>query len=117
MAFDFGSKVGATPPRKKSSFMSPAASVDDPLAGGDYVGDGEADSVTEFQQLHKGYRERKKAEDDRFRAATDSEFWVALCFKSRAEKESFLSKANLTRLGDKYIDGRQAAKMLKLPPL
>jgi hypothetical protein len=59
-----------------------------------------------------GFRERTKREDERFRLATDSEFWFVLCFKSREDKEAFLKSAGLMHIGDKYLDGRAAAALL-----
>ncbi|WP_058622881.1 hypothetical protein [Microbacterium testaceum] len=51
-------------------------------------------------------------EADHFKRATDSEYWVAVCFKSREEKERFLESAGLTDLSDKYLDGRAVANRL-----
>lgn len=47
----------------------------------------------------------------------DSEFWVALCFQSRAQKEAFLRGIghDLVVEGDKYLDGIELAKRLKVP--
>ena len=41
----------------------------------------------------------------RFTAATDSEYWFAVCFESRAQKETFLDALGWLDLGDKYLDG------------
>lgn len=49
---------------------------------------------------------KKKAERERFRAATDSEYWFAVVFPSRAAKDEFLARHGLGHLGDKYLDGR-----------
>ncbi|WNV82226.1 hypothetical protein [Umezawaea sp. Da 62-37] len=84
----------------------------DPLADVDYTGDLAADSAAELDALAIGFRERTKREDERFRLATDSEYWFALCFKSREEKDAFLQAARLVHIGDKYLDGRAAAMAL-----
>ncbi|WNV86582.1 hypothetical protein [Umezawaea sp. Da 62-37] len=84
----------------------------DPLEGVEYSGDLAADSTAELDALAIGFRERTKREDERFRLATDSEFWFVLCFKSRAEKDAFLHAARLFHVGDKYLDGRAAALAL-----
>jgi len=70
------------------------------------------DTARELSDLEQGIKDRKKAERDRFRAATDSEYWVALCFTSRSEKTRFLERAGLLELGDKYLDGRIVAAAL-----
>jgi hypothetical protein len=66
----------------------------------------------EMSALEAGIKKRKKAERDRFQAATDSEYWFAVCFQSRAEKETFLRAAGLWEHGDKYLDGRVVADTL-----
>jgi hypothetical protein len=87
----------------------------DPLAEVEYSGDLAADSAAELDALAKGFRERTKREDDRFRLATDSEYWFVLCFKSRADKDAFLAAARLLVVGDKYLDGYAAAAILGIP--
>lgn len=59
-----------------------------------------------------GFKERSKRENQRFLDATDSEYWVAFCFQTREQKEEFLAKLKLLELGDKYIDGMEAAKVM-----
>lgn len=86
----------------------------DPLAAVSYTGDLAADSEAELDALAKGFRERTKREDDRFRLATDSEYWFAVCFKSREDKEAFLRAARLMAVGDKYLDGYAVARTLDI---
>lgn len=85
----------------------------DPLADVEYTGDLSEDAARELTAMEQAYRERAKAEADRFRAATDSEFWFAVCFTSREEKEAFLAEFGLGGLGDKYLDGREVTKVLR----
>jgi len=59
------------------------------------------------------FKERAKVERQRYIDATDSEFWVALCFQSRAAKEQFLRGHGIADLGDKYIDGAAVDERLK----
>ncbi|GAA1292002.1 hypothetical protein [Saccharothrix xinjiangensis] len=84
----------------------------DPLADVTYTGGLATDSTAELDALARGFRERTAREDERFRLATDSEFWFVLCFKSREEKDEFLRAARLLHLGDKYLDGHAAASAL-----
>lgn len=79
----------------------------DPLAGVDYAsckGVGE-ESTAEVSALLTAFKARQKQEQKRFQDATDSEYWFAVCFKNRAEKDEFLKKYNLAALGNKYLDG------------
>lgn len=86
----------------------------DPLADVEYTGDLAEDTSREFTALEQGIRDRAKTERDRFKRATDSEYWFAVCFTSREEKDAFLRAAGLTSLGDKYLDGGQLAAALDI---
>jgi hypothetical protein len=66
----------------------------------------------EMNAILQGFKSRSEREDQRVLDATDSEYWVALCFQTREQKEEFLTKLRLIDLGDKYIDGMKAAKVL-----
>ncbi|MER7009923.1 hypothetical protein ABT324_00645 [Saccharopolyspora sp. NPDC000359] len=84
----------------------------DPLADVEYTGDLAEDSRRELNAVQQGFRDRAKREAERFRLATDSEYWVAVCFKSREDKEKFLRNAGLLAIGDKYMDGYAVARVL-----
>ncbi|WP_158885059.1 hypothetical protein [Amycolatopsis anabasis] len=84
----------------------------DPLDGVEYTGDEEADGRAELDALHRGFRERQAREAERMALATETEFWFAVCFKHQADKDAFLAAANLTMIGDKYLDGYAVAKLL-----
>lgn len=90
------------------------ADTPDPLAGVDYAkckGVGE-ESKAEVSALLTAFKDRQKQEQKRFQDATDSEYWFAVCFKTREEKEAFLKKHNLAALGDKYLDGGKVDRAL-----
>lgn len=76
------------------------------------TGDPERDSAADLGELEKGFRKRMKDEQNRFRDATDSEYWCCVCFQSRAQKEAFLSKIGVLIYGDKYLDGQVVAEKL-----
>lgn len=107
MAFDFGGgKKG------RAGFMSASPQQRDPLADVQYTGNLEEDAAAELSALEQGMRERNAAEAKRFQQATDSEFWFAVCFRSRAHKEAFLEGIRAAQLGDKYLDGHALARLL-----
>ncbi|WP_240690694.1 hypothetical protein [Amycolatopsis sp. CFH S0078] len=87
----------------------------DPLENVEYTGDLPEDSRRELTALQRGFRDRAKREAERFRLATDSEYWIAVCFKSREDKERFLRAAGLLAIGDKYMDGYAVARVLGVP--
>lgn len=83
-----------------------------PVAGVNYTGNVQADSVAEASAVMSAFQQRAANEAKRFREATDSEFWCCFCFQTREQKEEFLRAFNLLSLGDKYLDGQKAAKRL-----
>ncbi len=113
MSFNF---KGAAPKKTGGGFNFGSNGVDDPLKDVEYTGDLPADSAAEMTALQQGFKQRAEAEKDRFRKATDSEFWFAVCFTSREDKEAFLKAANAKKnlMGDKYLDGYKLAKLLGL---
>ena len=72
----------------------------------------EQSCAEEVDEVAQAFRDRIAKEDKRRKAAVDSEFWCALCFASREEKERFLRKYGLDRVGDKYLDGRAVDRVL-----
>lgn len=78
----------------------------------EYTGNAETDSLAEMDAVKQGFRDRKLGEQARFKDATDSEYWVAVCFQNREQKEEFLRKAGIIDLGDKYLDGMKVADRL-----
>jgi hypothetical protein len=72
----------------------------------------------ELTGVATSFRDRAKTEQKRFDDATDSEYWCAFYFQDRAQKEAFLRALKLIDLGDKYIEGQEAARRLgvTLPP-
>jgi hypothetical protein len=67
----------------------------------------------------RGFRERAAQEDARFRLATDSEFWLAFCFRKAASRDLFVQRYKLTYQGTgRYVPGPElAAAVGSRPPL
>lgn len=76
------------------------------------TGNPEIDSKADLNEVQKSFRERIKMENERFQNTTDSEYWFAVCFQTREQKEAFLKAMNLFLIGDKYLDGVEVAKQL-----
>lgn len=106
------SALSKKPKAKKPAFGKQPAP--NPLDGVAYADPPnlEADSAAELNAMQQAFKDRATLEKDRFCDATDSEYWVAMCFRTRADKERFLKALNLAQLGDKYIDGHKAAQLL-----
>lgn len=75
------------------------------------TGNAEVDSLADLDEIKRGFRERAKAENSRFRSATDSEYWFAVCFHTREQKERFLRAMEWIQFGDKYLPGDEIAKL------
>lgn len=84
----------------------------DPLAAVDYTAGPEKAAKQEMSELLKAFDDRRRREAERFRLATDSEYWFAVCFQTREQKEAFLAALDLLAQGDKYLDGAALAKRL-----
>ena len=68
----------------------------------------EKDCTEELGALEASFRDRMNAENKRFRDMCDTEYWFAVCFSSREQKDEFLEKIGLDTSG-KYIDGKALA--------
>lgn len=66
----------------------------------------------EVEKVESEFAARSDREEKRFQDATDSEFWVAVCFQTRDQKEAFLKALGLFEAGDKYLDGIEVAEKL-----
>jgi len=68
----------------------------------------------------KAFRERNEAERNRFKEATDTECWVAIAFRNRADKDAFIAEFGLIdhpmipgTPGNKYVNGYSLAESLR----
>lgn len=84
-----------------------------PASGGG-TGNTEVDALAEQSAVLVAFQQRAAREDERFWDSVDSEYWFAVCFQTREQKEEFISALNIDDLGDKYIDGMELAKRLKI---
>ncbi len=91
-------------PRIEIPGLAPKKPVADPVA----------DAPKVLNELQSAFSARRQEEADRFADATDSEYWFAVCFRSREHKEAFLEALDLLDIGDKYLDGHEVAKRLKV---
>lgn len=83
-----------------------------------YSGNAEADSMLELNEFQRQAKESLKREQESQLEMFDTEFWFAVYFQSRAQKEAFLNALQMLADGDKYIDGQALAEKLgiALPP-
>jgi hypothetical protein len=66
-----------------------------------------------FASIHAGRKQQQEA----IELANDSEFWCAMYFQTRDQKEEFLRRMGWLDIGDKYLDGQVLAKVqgIELP--
>lgn len=76
------------------------------------TGQADVDSLADMSDLLKSFKAKSAAENARFQDVTDSEYWIAVCFQSRAQKEAFLRALDLLADGDKYLDGELVAEKI-----
>lgn len=75
----------------------------------------ETEALKEVEELSaefKKIKESDKRAEQQYWDALDSEFWIAVTFQNREQKEEFLRKARIIQYGDKYLDGMLVAKAL-----
>lgn len=84
----------------------------DPLEEVEYKDNLQDDARAEISAVKTAFAERAQREKERYELAVDSEYWICLCFQTRSQKEEFLKSSGLMTLGDKYLDGRMAARAL-----
>jgi hypothetical protein len=67
-----------------------------------------------IEALPNAFQERAAKEQDRRTDATDSRYWIAVCFQTREQKEEFLLKSGLVDLAEAgdYLDGAEVAEHL-----
>lgn len=66
-------------------------------------------TLEELDEVKRGFRERTKQENERFRDVCDTEYWFCVSFNSRAQKEELLKKLGFDP-DEKYLNGRDFAK-------
>lgn len=69
----------------------------------------EAEGLEAAGEIEQAFRDRMKQEKERYRDVCDSEYWFAVCFTSRAQRNEFLKKIGIDP-ELKYIDGHEMAK-------
>lgn len=72
----------------------------------------EREAKDELDAATAAFKAKKQNEQAVFTENTDSEYWVALCFQTRAQKEEFLAKIGVLSEGDKYLDGLAVARAM-----
>lgn len=78
----------------------------DPLEDVEYdPADLERSANAEMSEILKQIIEDKKALQDRFRVARDPDYWVALCFQSREQRDEFLEKTGWGESGTRFLNG------------
>jgi hypothetical protein len=92
----------------------PFEKIPNPMDGkyGDNV---QNDVNLEISETLKLFLEAKKERRDAWRLKVDTEYWFAVCFQSREQKNEFLEKMGIIHLGDKYIDGLKLSEKLGVP--
>ena len=79
------------------------------------TGSVQGNARAELKAIQTGFMERLLKERQRTIDKFDTEYWVALIFETREQKETFLAALDITiEEGDKYVDGYVIARKLKI---
>jgi hypothetical protein len=81
----------------------------DPLAQAAETGGIQAESDAELVALHAALT---ATPDPDVASIHDSPYWLVVCWSDRDAKDAYLRHSGLDVLGDKYLDGYQAARIL-----
>ena len=79
-----------------------------PLDRADIPTPADAAPVEAVDPQHQGFRDRAKREDERFLLATDTEFWLAFCFRKAGQPARFAERFGL-QLSGRYLPGPDLA--------
>lgn len=106
-------KPGEQAPNFESLFGAPPAErIRNPLPDLAATDDPEEAAENEVSAALQHILDEKKQKRDAYRTMLDHEFWCAICFQNREQKEAFLKAIGILDLGDKYIDGLKVAQRL-----
>lgn len=86
--------------------------VPNPLDAVPDTDDAENDTKGMMSAALAAFKTQAKNEEKVFKDNTDTEYWFAVCFQNREQKEAFLTATGLIGHGDKYLDGQYVAKKL-----
>lgn len=113
----FSRSSGSLPKRTDPDFESMFDDGEDnnPLADLESTGDLQEDADAGMSVALQEIIARKKATQERFRVATDTDFYFSLVFQSREQKDEFLRLIQWDDLGDKYLNGLEVARRLNVP--
>ncbi len=85
----------------------------DPLEDVEYdENDLEASADAEMSEILRQIKERRKAQNDRFRIARDPRYFVVLCFQSHDQVNEFLRKSDWAEEDTVYLNGLEIARRL-----
>lgn len=109
-------KRGEVAPNFPSMFGGPPSGlIDNPLRKLEPRENPEEAVAQEVSVALQTIIDEKQQRRDAYRSTLDHEFWCALCFQSREQKEQFLKALDLLDIGDKYLDGLLVAERLGVP--
>ena len=111
---------GPAVPKARLSPLPSFLPARDPIDESKYPGNCQGDAEIELNQVQAGFRDRMKAEADRFKNATDARYYFVVAMESGDQVDALLRGLGLSARdgGDLLIDGRILAEKMgiALPP-
>jgi len=109
--------AGARMPQKAQPRLSPLepleAQSESPIDDSLYSGDPEADSAMELDSVKSGFRDRMKAEADRFKSATSTDYYFVVVCNS-GEQAGALMRGLGVNPDVRFADGREIARRFNI---
>lgn len=85
----------------------------DPMEAVEYRdNDLEHNADAEMSEVVRQIRDEKRIKFDRFRVSRDPDYWLALCFQSREQRDEFLRLAKWDAIGGRFVNGLDVARRL-----
>lgn len=85
----------------------------DPLEDVEYDEDDlEASAEAEMSEVVRQIKEERAARRERFRVARDPDYYLVLCFQSRAQRDEFNRLSGLAAEGVRFVNGLEVARQL-----
>jgi hypothetical protein len=101
-------------PEPREPLLEDFAPARDPLVNLPDTGSVQKTALVELEAVQTAFYERRNSEKHRSITQFDTEYWFAVIFEDRDQKEHFLQALGIIQHGDKYVDGRILAECLSI---
>jgi hypothetical protein len=101
-------------PEPREPLLKDFQQVRDPLVNVPDTGSVQENARLELEAVQTAFYERRDSQKHSSITQFDTEYWFAVIFEDRDQKEHFLLSLGILQHGDKYVDGRILAEALSI---